>query len=351
MRIYRNRIACYLLICSVAYGQLPYHALKLIAYPYESVKDAFQKLCRAGLLETIKMPRSKSFAVTDLGYEAYCKAMHIDAYEAEELPSKPISVRNPHKALRLSRVNEAAMFFAFSVCQKYRTSLEIKRQMEDRAVRSADNLKYSRFVGCLDTAATSYLVYHFGRGNQRLNPNGEKNAAAIFARDGVWCPKIVLVDTPEAAANILLYSLWALKKDPSVLRHMQLNFRITYDENAVLLPISQQSERFAKILDRPNGHRTLSRMEDRFQDTVRPICLLHGRWAELLYCIAKCENSSAEIKVVLWDFQLPILQALYAREQMPCHINAVCLHMDDFEVYAVPYKSVFQPTILQYDFL
>ena len=35
--------------------------------------------------------------------------------------------------------------------------------------------------------------------------------------------KVILVETPEAIADILEYSLWALKKAPRSLRHMKMN--------------------------------------------------------------------------------------------------------------------------------
>ena len=75
MRIFRNSAVWILLQTSVIFGQLPYHALKLVISNYELMQDAFQKLCRAGYLEVVKAPGHKSFFITDAGYAAYCEAM------------------------------------------------------------------------------------------------------------------------------------------------------------------------------------------------------------------------------------------------------------------------------------
>ena len=48
MRIFRKSAAWILLQTGVIFGQLPYHALKLVIRNYELMQDAFQKLCRAG---------------------------------------------------------------------------------------------------------------------------------------------------------------------------------------------------------------------------------------------------------------------------------------------------------------
>ena len=49
MRIFRNSAARILMQISIIFGQLPYHALKLVINNYELMQDAFQKLCRAGV--------------------------------------------------------------------------------------------------------------------------------------------------------------------------------------------------------------------------------------------------------------------------------------------------------------
>ncbi|MDO4270333.1 MAG: hypothetical protein Q4C72_05315, partial [Eubacteriales bacterium] len=111
MKLHANSIAFRLLLRAAAYGELPYHALRLMPDCYESVKDSFQRLCRAGLLGLVKAPRIKCFYLTAPGYEAYCKALQREGLEP--LP-KPETVCDPQKALRLSRVNETNLFFALS---------------------------------------------------------------------------------------------------------------------------------------------------------------------------------------------------------------------------------------------
>ena len=226
MRIFRKSAAWILLQTGVIFGQLPYHALKLVIRNYELMQDAFQKLCRAGYLEVVKATGHKSFFVTDAGFEAYCRMLHKEGHTPNR--TKPAGTRSLPKAIRLSRINEARLFFVLLCGRKYRTSLQIKREQERQVVRSADSLKYSRFVGCTyDEERFLHPVYHFGNGNQRLNPNGEKNAAVRLAGAMMSFEKVILVETPETIADILEYSLWALRKDSRALRHMKLNFHIT----------------------------------------------------------------------------------------------------------------------------
>lgn len=187
MRIFRNSTAEYLLIISTAYGQLPYRALTFLPLPYENVKDAFQKLCRAGYLEIVKAPRHKSFFITDAGYAAYCEAMRKSTKPQywDEIPNKPEFTRNAQKAIRLSRINEAQMFFFFLGHTSYQTSLEIKRGKQ------------------------AFLIYHFGNSNQRLNPNGESNASVwLREQDTIPCEKVILTETAKGIVDILEYSLW-----------------------------------------------------------------------------------------------------------------------------------------------
>lgn len=139
MRIFRNSAAWILLQTSVIFGQLPYHALKLVISNYELMQDAFQKLCRAGYLEVVKAPGHKSFFATDAGFETYCRMLHKEG--RTPIRKKPAGTRNIQKAIRLSRINEARMFFAFLGHTSYQTSLEIKREMEKKDARSSDCLK------------------------------------------------------------------------------------------------------------------------------------------------------------------------------------------------------------------
>lgn len=176
MRICGNSAAWLLLQVSVVCGQLPYHALKLLGSNYARTQDAFQKLCRAGYLEVVKALGHKSFFVTDAGFEAYCRVLQKDRKKSNAfIEDKPTSTHSIEKAVRLSRINEAWLFFVLLCRRKYQTSLQIKREQERKAVRSTDSLKYSRFVGCIyDEERFIHPVYHFGNSNQRLNPNGEK---------------------------------------------------------------------------------------------------------------------------------------------------------------------------------
>ena len=126
-------------------------------------------------------------------------------------------------------------------------------------------------------------MYHFGNGNQRLNPNGEKNAAVRLVGAMMSFEKVILVETPEAIVDILEYSLWALKKDPRALRHLKLNFHVTWEDNAILLPLDGSAQAFVQHIDRKDWRTGIAQMEE--QEKAKAgvtISLLQGQWMELL---------------------------------------------------------------------
>ena len=232
---------------------------------------------------------------------------------------KPTGTHSIDKAVRLSRINEAWLFFVLLCGRKYQTSLQIKREQEREAVRSTDSLKYSRFVGCIfDAERFIHPVYHFGNGNQRLNPNGEKNAAVRLAGAMMSFEKVILVETPEAIADILEYSLWARKKDPRALRHMRLNFHITWEDNAILLPLDGSAQAFVQHFDRKDWRVTVAQMEE--QEKAKAgitLSMLQGQWMELLEYLAREPDPEAPVRIIAWDFQQPMLRELRERGVLP----------------------------------
>ena len=332
MRIFRNSTAAYLLLISVRYGQLPYRALRFLALPYETAKDAFQKLYRAGYLEIVKAPGHKSFFLTDSGYEAYLQTTRKDddPLDWDDFPDRPEFTRNIQKAIRLSRINEALMFFFFLGLAPYRTSLEVKREMEQKAARSSDNLKYSRFAGVTWRGQQASLVYHFGNGNQRLNTNGERNAAALFSDYRHPCGKFILTETEKGLADILEYSLWVLNKSSRELRHMQLNYHITYEDNAVLLPLTKDAGAFVRAFQHPDWPQTIQRLEE----DVRPeegifLSTLDGTWMDVLVYLSEAYTTDMPVTFAVWDIQLPILRELARRGLLPDGWQAVSYHTKD----------------------
>ena len=330
MRIFRNSAAWILLQTSVIFGQLPYHALKLVISNYELMQDAFQKLCRSGYLEVVKAPGHKSFFVTDAGFETYCRMLHKEG--RTPIRKKPVGTRNIQKAIRLSRINEARMFFAFLGHTSYQTSLEIKREMEKKNARSSDSLKYSRFVGKIKRGKQVSLIYHFGNGNQRLNPNGECNASVwLREQDTIPCEKVILTETEKGIVDILEYSLWALNKSSDVLRHMQLNYCISYDDNAVLLPLTRDAGYFAQAFGREDWPQMVRYLEDK----SRPadgifLSTLDGRWMDVLVYLSKEHDPEVSVHLTIWDFQLPILTELHRRGLLPEGIPCDGYHISDY---------------------
>ena len=322
MRIYRNSAAWLLLQVSVVCGQLPYHALKLLGSNYARTQDAFQKLCRAGYLEVVKAPGHKSYFVTDAGFEAYCRVLQKDRRKSKAFTrDKPTGTHSIEKAVRLSRINEAWLFFVLLCRCKYQTSLQIKREQERKAVRSTDSLKYSRFVGCIyDEERFIHPVYHFGNGNQRLNPNGEKNAAVRLAGAMMSFEKVILVETPEAIADILDYSLWALRKDPRALRHMKLNFHITWEDNVILLPLDGSAQAFVQHFDRKDwraGHCADGRAGEGTSQALHYLLASGAMDGTAGVSRARQPDPEAPVRIMAWDFQQPVLWVLRERGMLP----------------------------------
>lgn len=139
--------------------------------------------------------------------------------------------------------------------------------------------------------------------------------------------KMILVETPEAIADILDYSLWALKKDPRALRHMRLNFHITWEDNAILLPLDGSAQTFVQHFDRKDWRAGIAQMEE--QEKVKAgatISLLQGQWMELLEYLAQEPDPEAPVRIITWDFQQPMLRVLRERGMLPAKARiGVCL--------------------------
>ena len=294
------------------------------------MQDAFQKLCRAGYLEVVKAPGHKSFFATDAGFKTYCRMLHKEG--RTPIRKKPAGTRNIQKAIRLSRINEARMFFAFLGHASYQTSLEIKREMEKKDARSSDSLKYSRFVGKIKRGKQVSLIYHFGNGNQRLNPNGESNASVwLREEDTIPCEKFILTETEKGLVDILEYSLWVRSKRSDALRHMQLNYYISYDDNAVLLPLTIGAGYFAQAF----GRKDWPQMVRYLEDGARPadgifLSTLDGRWMDVLVYLSKEHDPDVSVQLTIWDFQLPILTELHRRGLLPEGIPCDGYHISDY---------------------
>lgn len=245
---------------------------------------------------------------------------------------KAAGTRSIQKSIRLSRTNEAQMFFFFLGQASYQTSPEIKREMEKKDARSSDSLKYSRFVGKIKRGKQVFLIYHFGNGNQRLNPNGERNASVwLREQDTIPCEKVILTETEKGLVDILEYSLWVRSKSSDALRHMQLNYYISYDDNAVLLPLTRDAGYFAQAF----GRKDWPQMVRYLEDGARPadgifLSTLDGRWMDVLVFLSKEHDPDVPVHLTIWDFQLPILTELYRRGLLPEGIPYDGYHISDY---------------------
>ena len=139
--------------------------------------------------------------------------------------------------------------------------------------------------------------------------------------------KVILVETPETIADILEYSLWALRKDSRALRHMKLNFHITWEDNAILLPLDGSAQAFVQHFDRKDWRTSIAQIEEQEKATAGiTLSLLQGQWMELLEYLARESDPEYPVCIIAWDFQQPVLRVLRERGMLPAKAQVgVCL--------------------------
>ena len=108
---------------------------------------------------------------------------------------------------------------------------------------------------------------------------------------------------------------------------MKLNFHITWEDNAILLPLDGSAQAFVQHFDQKNWRVTIAQMEE--QEKVKAgvtISLLHGQWMELLEYLAQEPDPEAPVRIIAWDFQQPMLRVLRERGMLPKKARVgVCL--------------------------
>lgn len=213
MRLYKNSIAFRLIDDIRWLGNLPYSALRLYPYDYESTKDAVQKLMRAGYVGVVKARNIKSLYATPAGLTAFSAANKRCGNEETERCGITYC---PKKVERVDKLNETMLLFIMARYlpnEKYIDSREFKREMEEDDPRAADSLKYSRFAGFWYTEKLGMMVYHFGGKNIHLNQNGELSAKfklmeSIGRNPLDILPMLIFGDTMDTMLSILRYSEW-----------------------------------------------------------------------------------------------------------------------------------------------
>ena len=248
MRIYKNTIAFRLAVDVYFYGNIPYHALKLYPYDYESTKDAIQKLIRAGDVAVIKAKKSKTLRqnikilhTTPQGRKAVEEV--FVRFSMELQPPAPIAYQ-AEKAYRASLIIEASLLLIKSGCNAFYSSQAFKTALEEN-MRGSDSIKYSRFIGFWSRDSVCTVTYHFGDKNMLLKENGEKNArqaAKEFSKKEV--DSLILGDSMETLRSILDYSIWLNQKPKSQRQYIRkLLFHIDlatgHDGDIAFLPVSR----------------------------------------------------------------------------------------------------------------
>lgn len=135
----------------------------------------------------------------------------------------------------------------------------------------------------------------------------------------------------KGIVDILEYSLWARSKSSDALRHMQFNYYISYDDNAVLLPLTRDAGYFAQAFGREDWPQMVQYLED----NARPadgifLSTLDGRWMDVLVYLSKEATPDVLLTFAVWDFQIPIFQELDARELLHGNWSCSYYHIEDF---------------------
>ena len=108
---------------------------------------------------------------------------------------------------------------------------------------------------------------------------------------------------------------------------MKLNFHITWEDNAILLPLDGSAQAFVQHFDRKDWRTSIAQMEEQEKAKAgATISLLHGQWMELLEYLAQESDPEVPVRIIAWDFQQPMLRMLRERGVLPPKIRVgVCL--------------------------
>jgi len=316
MRLYWGSIALQLAFQIAWYGNVPYSALKLYPYPYESTKDAVQKLIRAGYVGIVKAPHVKSLYITPQGRDAVDEVRMKHGRDAME--KTPI-VYHPPKADRVGRINEALILFQKAdLGDGYYTSRDVKRDLEKDS-RGGDQLKYSRFVGMRKKEDGCSVVYHFGRKNVQLNRNGEKNARQIAKFFHSKVDRLILGDNMDTLLSVLRYSQWVNAKTEKQRRHIrQLHFHVDLgsrvDGDICFLPMSRDSMLILNMMQQAGWEQWVQGLQGYFaQDGI-------SVWMTLDCCVKPLlENfmhpgriRRDSVLIVCYDWQEEFIKEFYS---------------------------------------
>ena len=95
---------------------------------------------------------------------------------------------------------------------------------------------------------------------------------------------------------------------------MKLNFHITWEDNAILLPLDGSAQAFVQHFDRKDWRTSIAQMEEQEKAKAgATISLLHGQWMELLEYLAQESDPEVPVRIIAWDFQQPMLRMLRER--------------------------------------
>lgn len=84
---------------------------------------------------------------------------------------------------------------------------------------------------------------------------------------------------------------------------------ITWEDNAILLPLDGLAQALVQHFDRKGWCVTIAQMEEQEKEKAGiTLSLLHGQWMELLEYLAQEPDPEASVRIIAWDFQQPVLR-------------------------------------------
>lgn len=320
MRLYWNTLSFMLANYLCRYGNLPYNFLKLLPYEYESLKDAMQRLIRAGLVGVIKAKNLKSLYLTAKGSEAIKET--YEKHGCDYWGRHPVAYYPP-KLERINQLHVAELLFdlAFPYDLTYHDSRDMKAEMERKEPRSSDSIKYSRFAGIWLPESFGWVVYHFGRKNIRVNPQGEMRAR-FLAQElhrgnllGNDTHFLILGDDTNTLLSILRYSDWYWNKSESQRKHLKNpNYHLEFGEYSAdytyFLPIAKTSVKLLELMQDKGFDENMEQVHKLYRQGNCCFCgILDCKIKHLLWLHAHINLVESDaLLIVCYDWQLAIVQ-------------------------------------------
>ena len=85
-----------------------------------------------------------------------------------------------------------------------------------------------------------------------------------------------------------------------------------------MLPLDGAAQAFVQHFDRKDWRAGIAQMEEREKEKAGvTLSLLQGQWMELMEYLAQEPDPEYPVRIMVWDFQQPVLRVLRERGMLP----------------------------------